>query len=314
MQSAANLASITTACGHYLLPMRQSEIPAAPSSSQSDRCASDAGSATIMHPSLTGDPLPRLATGIRSLTMCAQAIGPPWWVKSYSCWGRLSADASKFGAQAAAGLANSKPPPDQCFVSFSAGQSLRLLFTNGDLAENLFLKVLLRQQKDLPVVLPELNLSSSNRIKGVLAPRGCTLRYSAQVLQRFLQVVCAGMDTQAGYSGYQVALWREIAADLGWADSDWFFSCVDWTEMINDLVDPAGNCTFAAAGNAWCRCMQDGQHTTLLARLMCTFQIRLQQLAQHMLRQQQLMQLCERWKAHQRWQLATDMMRQQPET
>jgi ABC-type amino acid transport substrate-binding protein len=63
-----------------------------------------------------------------------------------------------------------------------------------------------------------------------------------------LQVMCDGMDNPADYSGFQVALWREIAADLGWSDSDWSFSCVDWTAMIEDLVDPDGVCSFAAAG------------------------------------------------------------------
>ncbi|WIA23669.1 hypothetical protein OEZ85_000370 [Tetradesmus obliquus] len=61
-------------------------------------------------------------------------------------------------------------------------------------------------------------------------------------------VMCDGIDDSADYTGFQVALWREIARDLGWADSDWSFSCVDWTAMIDDLVDPDGVCSFAAAG------------------------------------------------------------------
>jgi hypothetical protein len=60
--------------------------------------------------------------------------------------------------------------------------------------------------------------------------------------------MCADLEDPADYSGFQVALWREIAHDLGWADSDWSFSCVDWTAMIEDLVDPNGSCSFAAAG------------------------------------------------------------------
>ncbi|WIA44160.1 hypothetical protein OEZ86_010495 [Tetradesmus obliquus] len=61
------------------------------------------------------------------------------------------------------------------------------------------------------------------------------------------RVMCADMEDPSHYTGYQVAVWREIAADLGWADSDWTFSCVDWTAMIDDLVDPNGSCSFAAA-------------------------------------------------------------------
>jgi hypothetical protein len=61
------------------------------------------------------------------------------------------------------------------------------------------------------------------------------------------------MEDPADFSGFQIALWREIAHDLGWEDSDWSFSCVDWTAMIDDLVDPNGACSFAAAGERkWC--------------------------------------------------------------
>jgi hypothetical protein len=56
------------------------------------------------------------------------------------------------------------------------------------------------------------------------------------------------MADPADFSGFQIALWREIAHDLGWEESDWSFSCVDWTAMIDDLVDPNGACSFAAAG------------------------------------------------------------------
>jgi hypothetical protein len=71
-------------------------------------------------------------------------------------------------------------------------------------------------------------------------------RFTESVL--FLQVMCADMDDPADYSGFQVELWRKIAHDLGWSDSDWSFSCVDWTAMIDDLVDANGSCSFAAAG------------------------------------------------------------------
>jgi ABC-type amino acid transport substrate-binding protein len=61
-------------------------------------------------------------------------------------------------------------------------------------------------------------------------------------------VRCADIEDPANYDGYQIALWRKIAEDLGWADSDWTFSCVDWTAMIDDLTAADGLCSFAAAG------------------------------------------------------------------
>jgi hypothetical protein len=67
------------------------------------------------------------------------------------------------------------------------------------------------------------------------------------------QVMCDDIEDPADFTGFQVALWREIALDLGWTDSDWSFRCMDWTEMLDDLVDPDGTCSFAAAG-AQMRC------------------------------------------------------------
>lgn len=54
--------------------------------------------------------------------------------------------------------------------------------------------------------------------------------------------------------GFHVAhVCVQLAADMGWADSDWTFTCVDWDAMIEDLTDPAGLCSFAAAGEPWCQ-------------------------------------------------------------
>jgi hypothetical protein len=64
-----------------------------------------------------------------------------------------------------------------------------------------------------------------------------------------LQVMCEGMTDPADFTGYQVALWREIAHDLGLQETeDWLFSCVDWNMMIKDLASPNGSCSFGAAG------------------------------------------------------------------
>lgn len=59
---------------------------------------------------------------------------------------------------------------------------------------------------------------------------------------------CADIEDPAQYDGFQIALWRQVAQDMGWADGDWTFSCVDWDAMIEDLTDPNGLCSFAAAG------------------------------------------------------------------
>eukprot|EP00775_Hariotina_reticulata_P008418 gene8418-8602_t len=64
----------------------------------------------------------------------------------------------------------------------------------------------------------------------------------------FLQVKCSDGQDSSEFAGYQVQLWREVAADLGLSDSDWFFTCVDWTAMMADLSSPTGQCSFAAAG------------------------------------------------------------------
>jgi ABC-type amino acid transport substrate-binding protein len=64
-----------------------------------------------------------------------------------------------------------------------------------------------------------------------------------------LQVMCEDMADPAAFTGYQVALWREIAQDLGLQETnDWVFSCVDWNMMIEDLASPNGSCSFGAAG------------------------------------------------------------------
>jgi hypothetical protein len=63
-----------------------------------------------------------------------------------------------------------------------------------------------------------------------------------------MQVRCADMENPGDFDGFQIALWREVAQDMGWAPEDWTFTCVDWTEMIDDLTSPDGLCSFAAAG------------------------------------------------------------------
>jgi hypothetical protein len=63
------------------------------------------------------------------------------------------------------------------------------------------------------------------------------------------QVTCSPDADPSTYDGYQIALWRRIATNMGWAEGDdWVLSCVDWTPMIEDLLSPNGACTMAAAG------------------------------------------------------------------
>lgn len=61
-------------------------------------------------------------------------------------------------------------------------------------------------------------------------------------------VNCSADVDPASWNGYQIDLLRIIAADMGWSESDWFMSCVDWTPMLDDLIDPNGGCYMAAAG------------------------------------------------------------------
>jgi ABC-type amino acid transport substrate-binding protein len=63
-----------------------------------------------------------------------------------------------------------------------------------------------------------------------------------------MQVRCADIENPDDFDGFQIALWRKVAEDMGWAPEDWTFTCVDWTAMIDDLTSPDGLCSFAAAG------------------------------------------------------------------
>lgn len=39
-----------------------------------------------------------------------------------------------------------------------------------------------------------------------------------------------------------------VSAQVGWEDGDWVFSCMDYSTLMDDLNDPAGNCTLSASG------------------------------------------------------------------
>jgi ABC-type amino acid transport substrate-binding protein len=60
---------------------------------------------------------------------------------------------------------------------------------------------------------------------------------------------CSAEDDPTTYTGYQVELFRLVATDLGWKEGrDWYFSCEDWTPMLEDLLSANGTCTMSAAG------------------------------------------------------------------
>ena len=61
-------------------------------------------------------------------------------------------------------------------------------------------------------------------------------------------VECKVDEDPSTFTGYQVELFRLLAKDLGWEDSDWTMVCMPYTDMMNDLMTPGGNCTLAAAG------------------------------------------------------------------
>lgn len=62
-------------------------------------------------------------------------------------------------------------------------------------------------------------------------------------------VYCSGIDDPAHFKGYHIELFSLVAKDLGWAPDDWSFSCMTWSDMMNDVLDPAGSCYMSAAGN-----------------------------------------------------------------
>lgn len=60
---------------------------------------------------------------------------------------------------------------------------------------------------------------------------------------------CSAQDDPTTYTGYQVELFRLVATELGWKEGrDWYFSCEDWTPMLEDLLSANGTCTMSAAG------------------------------------------------------------------
>jgi hypothetical protein len=53
----------------------------------------------------------------------------------------------------------------------------------------------------------------------------------------------------AAAAGYQVEVFRKLAAAVGWHTDDYVFSCTgSHAYMLEDLVDPSGHCSLSATG------------------------------------------------------------------
>lgn len=61
-------------------------------------------------------------------------------------------------------------------------------------------------------------------------------------------VYCDNTTDPANYTGYQVELFRHVAQELQWAPESWYFRCMDWTPMLDDLLSDSGTCYLSAAG------------------------------------------------------------------
>ncbi|KAF6257204.1 ligand-gated ion channel-domain-containing protein [Scenedesmus sp. NREL 46B-D3] len=48
--------------------------------------------------------------------------------------------------------------------------------------------------------------------------------------------------------GYQVELFRMLAQEVGWEDGDYAFTCMKYSDMLEDLKSPTGLCSLSAAG------------------------------------------------------------------
>jgi hypothetical protein len=64
------------------------------------------------------------------------------------------------------------------------------------------------------------------------------------LLHMFLQLVCPANI----FAGYQVELFRMLAQEVGWEDTDYVFSCIKYSDMLEDLKSPNGSCSMSAAG------------------------------------------------------------------
>jgi hypothetical protein len=51
-------------------------------------------------------------------------------------------------------------------------------------------------------------------------------------------------------AGYQVELFRMLAQEVGWEDTDYVLTCIKYSDMIEDLKSPTGSCSMSAAGES----------------------------------------------------------------
>ncbi|KAK9804717.1 hypothetical protein WJX72_001753 [[Myrmecia] bisecta] len=61
-------------------------------------------------------------------------------------------------------------------------------------------------------------------------------------------VACDGLSSPDAFTGYQPQLFRQVVANMGMKPSTYNFTCMNWDDMIADLLDPDGSCDLSAAG------------------------------------------------------------------
>jgi hypothetical protein len=59
-----------------------------------------------------------------------------------------------------------------------------------------------------------------------------------------------------------VELFRMLATELNWLDTDYYFSCMEYTAIIADLQNPAGNCSMSATGDIQPHSQHTPQHSS----------------------------------------------------
>jgi ABC-type amino acid transport substrate-binding protein len=61
-------------------------------------------------------------------------------------------------------------------------------------------------------------------------------------------VTCEPGGDPSSFSGYQIELFNDIVRSLGWEADDWYYDCIDWSTMLEDLRAANGTCFMAASG------------------------------------------------------------------
>eukprot|EP00879_Flechtneria_rotunda_P013528 GHRR01014126.1.p1 GENE.GHRR01014126.1~~GHRR01014126.1.p1 ORF type:complete len:354 (+),score=77.98 GHRR01014126.1:511-1572(+) len=54
--------------------------------------------------------------------------------------------------------------------------------------------------------------------------------------------------SETPFKGYQIELFRLLAQQVGWTAEDYKFTCMDWTDLMEDLRSDSGLCSMTASG------------------------------------------------------------------